>query len=169
MDHIADFNDIMGEILNALGIDDNLRDEIIRNAFNVFNVENRFELIANVRAHVVTLINADRRLNNTINEIPQIYRDAVINNWNVMKRQLGELQGLILLKKVQNNDCPGAINAILGAVTAKTEAVNNILRRELGEDPGNRGNLLGGGGDDDLRYRSKYLKYKAKYLNLLQK
>ena len=172
MQNQANFLLKMGRILDALGIVDPTRGQILA-GLNIFTNSDRHQLITTITdADMDILVEDDERINAMVFTPAIIPDDAtrnrIVTSWNTMKEELAKLQGLILLKKIQNHDCAGAIETILGAVTQKTQTVNRILRTELGENPANPGFLLGGG-DDDLRYRAKYLKYKAKYLNLLQK
>ena len=155
----------------AIGINNDIATRIIEN-LGGFNQAEQLRLITISNDALQSLNRADDDLNAALNQalvgLNEEDRTLMTTNINTMKFQLVHLQGLILLKKVQTRDCNGAINAILNAVTRKTTAINQILRTELnGVEPDQLHQA--GGGDDDLRYRAKYLKYKAKYLNLSQK
>jgi hypothetical protein len=83
--------------------------------------------------------------------------------WNNTMTEVARLQGLILLRKISETNCDGVIQALLGAFDAKLKAVNNILASDLTKSPTQIG------GSNDAMFKSKYEKYKMKYLNLKNK
>lgn len=77
------------------------------------------------------------------------------NNFNKLKENLGKLQILVLIKNLEKTkDCDSVLNALLGVLNNKFDAVNNMLSSDLKQN---------GGG---VNFFNKYIKYKIKYLKL---
>ena len=152
------FNNKMDTILNAIGINNReLRTKILTE-LDKYTIENKIKIIDNVNDAIQKLENADKQLKRTIDS--QLNKPIFTANVERMKEELAELQGLIILKKINENDCDGVINSLIGAITNKLAVVNDLLKTNLSEQTG--------GSLDELKYKSKYLKYKSKYLNLIK-
>ena len=92
--------------------------------------------------------------------INNITQERTKNNFNKLKENLGQLQILILVKKLNDSKgCDDVINTLLTVLNAKFESINNVLVDNL---------MQTGGGEDD-KYYKKYIKYKIKYLKLSEK
>ena len=65
----------------------------------------------------------------------------------------------------RNQNCDEIIRALLDALNNKIRSVNQILRENLDPAGAHHAANQGGGANDD-KYMSKYLKYKNKYLSL---
>jgi hypothetical protein len=156
------FDENMDKILSALNIIDPARNEIM-NGLNTYARDDKIKILDSIDNHLHNLVTADNNLNNLISNGGTLapYKNLITDEWNNMIKQLAELQGLIILKKVKKNDCDGVIKQLLIAITGKITVVNDIIKSELGSN--NQA-----GGNNNLIYKSKYLKYKTKYLNLIE-
>jgi membrane-anchored protein YejM (alkaline phosphatase superfamily) len=100
------------------------------------------------------LLKADDDINNFDKYIKT---EKVKKNFNLLKKNLAELQVLVILKKLEKvENCDEVINVLLSALNNKLELTNNILES----------NLQKGGNNSEINYYNKYLKYKNKYNNL---
>lgn len=178
--------DTMTKILAALKIDSNQQDQIL-SEMKTYSTDLKLRIInySKFDEHLDEMLNADRELANLMannQELKSYYdKNLIKDEWDKSMQELAKLQGLIILRKVAQQDCDGLIKALLNAFNVKISAVNNILSSDL-KDKGtspkppsptnlpeiteNLKNQEGGGNDD--KYRAKYLKYKAKYLNLVK-
>lgn len=81
----------------------------------------------------------------------RITNQEVIKNFEIMKNQLGELQVLTIMKKLEKADtCDKILNSFLGVLNHKIAGVNDVLKESLVQTGGN------------VNYYFKYLKYKMK-------
>ena len=100
------------------------------------------------------LLKADDDINNFDKYIKT---EKVKENFNLLKKNLAELQVRVILKKLEKvENCDEVINVLLSALNNKLELTNNILES----------NLQKGGSNSEINYYNKYLKYKNKYNNL---
>jgi hypothetical protein len=158
-DFESQFQDKMNRIISSLGINESVGNEII-NGLKTFATKDKTAIINNVGNYFKQLLDQDEQLQKLFNAGALApYQESIKNEWNAMTKQLAELQGLIILKKVHKNDCDGVIKQLLAAITGKLSVVNDIIKNELSQ----------AGGNNDLMYKSKYIKYKTKYLNLMKK
>lgn len=160
-----DFDNKMRRIISKLGIVDTVRDRIIED-LATYAVKDKTKIINNIDIRLPELLKADEQLNNLFdNGALKPYKDSIQIQWTDMTKQLAELQGLSILKKVHQNDCDGVIRQLLLAITGKLTVVNQIMKEGLNQTGGK---LDQAGGNNDLMYKPKYLKYKTKYLNLMK-
>jgi hypothetical protein len=109
-----------------------------------------------VMNQINNLLNADNNINNFEKNISSL---EVKNNFNLLKQNLGKLQILILLKKLEKSkNCDEIINSLIEALTDKIGHVNKIIDNKLIQD--------GGSNTSNFKYYNKYQKYKIKYLLL---
>ena len=103
---------------------------------------------------IIGLLQADDNINNFEQYIKT---ESVKENFNLLKKNLAELQVRVMLKKLEKvENCDEVINVLLSALNNKIQLTNNIL--DL--------NLQKGGGNSEINYYNKYLKYKNKYYKL---
>ena len=100
------------------------------------------------------LLKADDDINNFDKYIKT---EKVKENFNLLKKNLAELQVRVILKKLEKvENCDEVINVLLDALNNKLTITNNVLES----------NLQKGGSNGEINYYNKYLKYKNKYNNL---
>ena len=110
-----------------------------------------------IKGEIIKLLQADDNINNFEQYIKT---ESVKEKFNLLKKNLAELQVRVMLKKLEKvENCDEVINILLSALNNKLELTNNIL--DL--------NLQKGGGNSEINYYNKYLKYKIKYLLLQDK
>jgi hypothetical protein len=103
---------------------------------------------------IIELLKADDDINNFDKYIKT---EKVKENFNLLKKNLAELQLRVILKKLEKvENCDEVINVLLDALNNKLTITNNILES----------NLQKGGSNNEKNYYNKYLKYKNKYNNL---
>jgi len=103
---------------------------------------------------IIGLLKADDDINNFDKYIKT---EKVKENFNLLKKNLAELQVRVILKKLEKvENCDEVINVLLSALNNKLTITNNILES----------NLQKGGSNSEINYYNKYLKYKNKYNNL---
>jgi hypothetical protein len=89
---------------------------------------------------------------------------GVKDNFEHLKKNLGKLQVLVLLKKIdKSTNCDDVLNTFIGIINNKVSIVNDIMEKKLDNK------LVGGqvgGGRNGKEYIGKYIKYKLKYLRL---
>ena len=107
-----------------------------------------------IKDKIIRLLKADDDINNFDKYIKT---EKVKENFNLLKKNLAELQVRVILKKLEKvENCDEVINVLLSALNNKLELTNNILES----------NLQKGGSNNEINYYNKYLKYKNKYNNL---
>ena len=195
-------NDLMTKILSALNIEEDVRNQIITDMLSKLNNKSKLELI-NDNNLQSELIKADAEFANLVKDkilLKNYYNTSDGKaEWNNTMKQLATLQGLIILRKITNNDCNGLVKVLLNAFGNKISAVNNIVLKELNnkstqykqsnnDDDKNNDDAKNNddtsktdpidnptsgpeqtGGLNKNIYQHKYYKYKFKYLNLLNK
>lgn len=169
--------EIMEKVLAALHIEGSQKDTIL-DEMKKYSTDLKLRIInyADFDKHLDEMLDADKKLANLMKdneELKGYYESGLIKTeWDKSMEELAKLQGLIILRKVAQKDCDGLIKALLNAFNVKINAVNNILSSDLNgkEKSGSSSKLVSPmfGGGDDAKYRAKYLKYKAKYLNLMK-
>jgi hypothetical protein len=112
---------------------------------------------------IIKLLGSDKDINNFGNSLKN---QQVKDNFNQLKNNLGKLQVLVLLKKIdKSKNCDDVLNTFIGIINNKVSIVNDIMEKKLDN------NLIGGqigGSTNDKEYIGKYIKYKLKYLKLKQ-
>jgi hypothetical protein len=104
---------------------------------------------------IIKLLQSDREINNFGNSL-----NAQNDNFNRLKNNLGKLQVLILLKKIdKSKNCDEILNTFITLINNKISIINDITGKKLN-------NKLVGGNKNDKEYIKKYIKYKLKYLQL---
>lgn len=160
-----EFLKYIDDIIKALGITDpNIKDKIKNEMVN-FDDKSKYKIISDteLNLNVKKLIDADNKLNNLVKAGGILHPFYIKKNenktaWENSMEQVARLQGLIILRKISQNNCDGLIKNLLGAFDTKLKAVNTVLESDLKSQAG--------GSDND--YLVKYLKYKNKYLKLLK-
>lgn len=167
---IENFKDKMEQIIDALGIEALLKTDIL-NELNNFNDSDKYKLLNDpiLEEKINELVNQDQLLNDFYNNnLKNIYPSSH-DSWKNMIKELAELQGLILLKKVNTQDCDTVIKSLLDVITGKLTVVNNIIKENLNpQQGGNIDGQIDRNRYNNSIYKSKYLKYKSKYLNLIK-
>ena len=125
------FQNRMNLIFDALNITEERQDDI--NAkLNDYRPSDKIEIVENVEQYLPILLDADIRLAELIEGGPLTpYRQEIIEQWYDMIDQLAELQGLLLLKKVNKNNCVEVIKHLSQAVSNKVQVVNQIIKNEI--------------------------------------
>ena len=114
-----------------------------------------------IKGEIIKLLNADDDINN-FNKF--IKSKKVQDNFNILKKNLAELQVRVILKKLEKVEkCDDVINVLLSALNNKLEITNNMIESNL--QKGGSYNLQKSI-DNDINYYNKYLKYKFKYYKL---
>jgi hypothetical protein len=182
-----DFTKYVAKIISNLGIVGDNETEITKQMESLNNAS-KFKIIndTKLRAHLEALETADKQLHALVNnggELHNFYNGVSGNKeaWDESMKQIAILQGLIILRKISQNDCDGLIKNLLKSFDTKLKAVNELLSSDLKADkdgkqttspdqnttsPVKDTTLEGQNGGSD--YLVKYLKYKNKYLKLLK-
>tara|TARA_B110000971_G_C19987118_1_gene490133 strand:- start:424 stop:945 length:522 start_codon:yes stop_codon:yes gene_type:complete len=151
------------QIIVTLGIDEPIRQQII-DMMTTLDDKSKYKIISDtgLKTNVDQLLEADKTLNDLVRNgvLKTFYEKGGDNKvaWDDAMSQVARLQGLIILRKISQNDCDSLIKTLLGAFNQKLQAVNTVLTSDL--------NSQAGGADNN--YLVKYLKYKNKYLKLLK-
>lgn len=175
-----EFTKYVAKIISNLGIEGDYADQI-KNQMGALNEASKFKIIndTELRKHLEALEKADKELHALVNNdgvLHNFYTNGVSDNkkaWDESMKQIAILQGLIILRKISQNDCDGLIRNLLKSFDTKLSAVNQLLSSDLKADKDgkhvdstdNGQDQEGGSGND---YLVKYLKYKNKYLKLLK-
>jgi hypothetical protein len=95
--------------------------------------------------------------NNYLNNLDT--EPIVKQNFIKLKENLGELQIKIFMKKLEKaKNCDSILNILIETLNNKLTTVNTILSDDLKQK----------GGNVNIDYHNKYIKYKNKYLQLLK-
>jgi hypothetical protein len=177
-----EFLKYVGKIISNLGIEGEYAEQITKQMV-ALNDASKFKIIndTELRKHLEALETADKELHALVNNdgvLHNFYTNGVSDNkkaWDESMKQIAILQGLIILRKISQNDCDGLIRNLLKSFDTKLTAVNELLSSDLKADKDgkhvdspttdNGQDQEGGSGND---YLVKYLKYKNKYLKLLK-
>jgi hypothetical protein len=109
---------------------------------------------------IMNLLKSDTDINDFGNSLKN---QEVKDNFNKLKNNLGKLQVLVLLKKIdKSKNCDDVLNTFIGIINNKVSVVNDIMEKKL------VGGGQVGGGRNGKEYIGKYVKYKLKYLRLKQ-
>lgn len=102
--------------------------------------------------------------NNRLDKLEKIVKnDLLKNNIISLKKKMGKVQILSLLKDKQDNkEFNILLNNVISTFSNKVDKINNVLEYNLTQTGGNS-NIV----DNSNIYYYKYLKYKIKYLTLL--
>lgn len=102
--------------------------------------------------------------NNRLDKLEKIVKnDLLKNNIISLKKKMGKVQILSLLKDKQDNkEFNILLNDVISTFSNKVDKINNVLEYNLTQTGGNS-NIV----DNSNIYYYKYLKYKIKYLTLL--
>ena len=102
--------------------------------------------------------------NNRLDKLEKIVKnDLLKNNIISLKKKMGKVQILSLLKDKQDNkEFNILLNNVISTFSNKVDKINNVLEYNLTQTGGNSNNV-----DNSNIYYYKYLKYKIKYLTLL--
>lgn len=120
-------------------------------------IEEMIEVSPILEQKINNLIENNSKITSFENKKLINYKKETRDNFSVLKNNLERLQVLILLKKIEKSvDNSEILNLLFITLNDQIENVNNILEN----------NLKGGGNN---MWRSKYIKYKTKYLDLYYK
>jgi hypothetical protein len=183
-----DFIEFINKILTSLNIESPIKDDVI-NEMKELDDNSKYVIINDekLQENVKTLIEADKKLYSLIKEGGPLfeYTEKIKDEWDKSMKQIARLQGLIILRKISENNCDSIIKSLLDGFNNKLSAVNQILSSDLkapnkksskiqtksetskSENNERETNELKDtliGGTDE--YYTKYLKYKNKYLYL---
>lgn len=158
------FSQRMIQIMDAIGINNEQIKAQIISGFDKYTDENKIKIIDNIGNKIQPLLKADNDLRRVLETGLRNY--GVNDEVEEMKAKLAELQGLVILKKINENDCDEVIKSLVAAINNKITVVNDFLKNNLSDQKVQ--NVQIGGSLDELKYKSKYLKYKSKYLNLIK-
>jgi len=154
---ITGFDELVTKITDALHFvgENKIRFETeLKNKFE--NENDKFKLLQNI--DIENLLKADSDLHDLEPKLKPYY-DKVKENWESMLYNLGKLQAIIFLKKLEEptNNCGEIVNDITKALDNKINIVNKILEENI------KTSQL------EKQHKQKYLKYKTKYLHLKNK
>lgn len=155
MDINAEHNilDIAAQIGEKLGVNPQKFQQIIKDRIPD---NNRIINDSGLMEKVLLLLRSDSEINQFETKLKS---KKVLQNFQIMKERLAELQVLALIKKLEKSDtCDDVINSFLVVLNNKFEGVNNVLADSINYE-GQKG---GGGNISNINYYSKYLKYKLK-------
>ena len=152
---------ILNLIATRLNIDENILLNAVKDKIN--DTELNIEITDQDKLYKINeLLNIDSKFVEF--EQKNILQERTKRNFNKLKQNLGKLQILVLIKKLnESKGCDDIINALLSVLNTKFESVNNILSSELIQT----GGIQTGGMNN--KYYEKYIKYKTKYLILNSK
>ena len=149
--NIEGFQELLTRITNNLGISLEKQEEIIIKFNEKFNGNDKYQIIQSLKENKIDEL---LRVDTSINNLKISYPDILTNNnrWDSLKDSLGELQALIFIKKLETPkpDCKEIVNTIVSALDNKIKLVNTILEENI----------------TTSELRTKYIKYKSKYLHL---
>ncbi len=147
------FKNFIKNITNALNIDTANADRLANELFSKFGDDDKYKLLNN--SQISQLLEADRKIKSLEDKMSPYFAE-VKPNWTSLLNNLGRLQSLIFIKKLEEpvTDCAGIINEIVNALNTKISTVNNILEANIKVS------------EKADKSKQKYLKYKSKYLHL---
>ena len=147
------FKDFVKRITTALNIDSTNAERLSNDLFTKFGDDDKYKLLNN--QNITDLLNADQRIKELEVKMSPYFKE-VEKNWKSLLNNLGKLQALIFIKKLeeQTPDCAGIINEIVNALNNKISTVNTILENNIKIS------------EKATKSKQKYLKYKSKYLHL---
>jgi len=151
--------EISKSIAEALAIPEGQLIELIRKKITQEEIDKSSDNHKDKINEIKNLLQSDEDINNFGDNLKN---QAVKNNFEKLKNNLGKLQVLVLLKKIEKSkDCDDILNNFIGIINNKISVVNDVLEKKL-----DRGQT--GGGKKNTKYIGKYIKYKLKYLKLKQ-
>lgn len=152
----TEFKTQFNKILDALNITEAEQQPLINKIINSIGNSNSVEIINNADKKIQELKKADEELikfRQTIqNKLDN--NEGIVELWNNTINEIATLQGLILLKKMDNieksnisqdDKCKAITTELLTAISNKTNVINNILKESLQTPlppPPSRQNLL---------------------------
>lgn len=147
------------EIAKNLGIPNDEILNLIKSKLSQEEINKSSENHKDKINEIIKLLQSDIDINKFGNDLKN---QEIKNNFHKLKNNLGKLQVLVLLKKLEKSkDCDDILNGFIGIINNKISVVNDILEKKLD------GVQVGGGGYKK-EYIYKYIKYKLKYLKLKQ-
>jgi hypothetical protein len=148
------FSDFIKKITTALNISAIDELNLIKSLWSKFGNNKEYKLIINDK-QINDLLNADQRIKDLEGKMSPYFKE-VEKNWKSLLNNLGKLQALIFIKKLEEPapDCTGIINEIVTALNNKISTVNTILENNIKIS------------EKATQSKQKYLKYKSKYLHL---
>ena len=148
-----DILEIADEMAKKLNVDGNKLQSII---MQKISPNNRLITDRELLQKIFNLLKSDADIDTFKTKITN---PSVMNNFNLMKEKLGELQILTLAKKLHKSEnCDDVLNTFVNVLNNKIDTVNEILEDTL---------IQSGGSKNDQsifneKYYVKYLKYKLK-------
>jgi len=133
-----DFLYFITQIFDSIGIQGHQKAQLI-DELRKYNQNEQYLFLNNQELNTLfsRLLEADVLLNGLISEggVLKPYMDTIGNSWNNTIQQLGKLQALSILKKINKDDCGPVVDALLGALNQKIGIVNNLIESNLQETP----------------------------------
>jgi len=131
------FLSFVNQIFDSIGIlPGDIRTQLVNN-LSQYTDGNKYLFLNNqdLKQLFTRLLDADNQLNGLISEggVLKPYMDTIGNSWNNIIQQLGKLQALSILKKINKDDCGPVVDALLGALNQKIGIVNNLIESNLQE------------------------------------
>lgn len=152
---VSKFTDYITAILDSLGIKGADR-SIVADKLKEFNTNQKYEIFNN--PNLQTLLSESLKADQELEKL-----DSELNGiaaWKTTKDLLGELQGLIIIKSIDQAKSTGntdeLVKKLLEAFNKKLKVVNEILADNIKSPHSAK--------VTQQKTKSKYLKYKLKYI-----
>jgi hypothetical protein len=133
------FLSYVNQIFNSIGIQPGETRNRLIEGLNKYNDNNKYLFLNNeeLKRSFGNLLEADNRLNQLMVEggVLYQYREKIGSLWGETINQLGKLQALAILQKINESDCSPVVDALLKALNQKIGIVNNLIESNLQETP----------------------------------
>ena len=147
------FKNFIKRITGALNFSTTDANNLANDLFKKFGDVDKYKLLTNT--DINNLLEADKSVKELEKKMQPYYSD-ISANWTSLLNNLGRLQALILIKKLEEPvpNCGEIVKDIVNALNNKISTVNNILEANIKVS------------EKADKNKQKYLKYKSKYLHL---
>ena len=174
-----DFSNLVTKIFHELKLTDSKSTDILSNMFNKFSDANKYKIIFNeplrAKLHELGIMNQAVTSN--------IPNDIINNKWVIIQGKMAKLIVLLLVKRIETGDCDAVVSTLIDAFDANIKSINTLIENTLiPTSLPSTTNKVKKKSDFNNSYRdyttssllkeaakTKYLKYKMKYLNLKNK
>ncbi len=133
------FLSYVNQIFDSIGIQQGETRNRLIEGLNKYNDNNKYLFLNNdeLKRSFGNLLEADNRLNQLMVEggVLYQYRENIGSLWGETINQLGKLQALAILQKINESDCSPVVDALLQALNQKIGIVNNLIESNLQETP----------------------------------
>jgi hypothetical protein len=133
------FLSYVNQIFDSIGIQSGETRNRLIEGLNKYNDNNKYLFLNNeeLKRSFGNLLEADNRLNKLMVEggVLYQYREKIGSLWGETINQLGKLQALAILQKINESDCSPVVDALLQALNQKIGIVNNLIESNLQETP----------------------------------